>query len=90
MRSGAPLVALAALGACSGSVVIRADDATFSLALRRYERTKAVVASLSPDADDESMFLLAESFYRYRFQLPPRKASYVVQVAAVALDLPVL
>jgi len=57
--------------ACSGSVLIRKDDATFARSLRRYERTRRLVDG-DPTAETEApLFLQAEALYRYRFEPPP-------------------
>jgi hypothetical protein len=82
---------LCAVTACSGSVLIARDDHTYRTAIARYRRTReAVRASLAPD-DEQAMFMQAEAMYRYRFLPPPRSsASFAAQVAASAIDLPVL
>ncbi len=77
--------------ACSSSVLVRHDDATFARAQRRLQRTVALVDDAHPPAEDRAWFLQGEAFYRYRFQPAPRGfLTYIAQGAAVAIELPML
>jgi hypothetical protein len=85
------LTAACAASACGSSILIAHDDRTYQTAIAQYRRTRELVrASLAPD-DEQAMFMQAEGMFRYRFLPPPRSsASVVAQVAASAIDLPVL
>ena len=80
-----------ALAACSSSVLIARDDHMYQTAIAHYRRTRELVrATLAPE-DEQAMFMQAEGLFRYRFLPPPRsKASFAAQIAASAIDLPVL
>jgi len=84
----AALVAIAATG-CAGSVLIRPDDATFGGAQARLGSTTVLIDQEQPPPAERWLFLQAESYYRYRFEFPPRSAlSYVAQAAAATTDFP--
>jgi hypothetical protein len=73
--------------ACSGSVLVRPDDATFAEATRRYARTEAQVAAEAPRAPEAPLFMQAEAFYRYRFEPPARSfGNLLMQALAVATE----
>jgi hypothetical protein len=89
MRSVLAFALLLALGGCSSSVLIRADDVTFDRATRRMESTAARVEALNATPTERALFLQAEAFYRYRFTPPPRSTfSYVAEIAAATTDFP--
>jgi hypothetical protein len=80
---------------CTPSAVIRPDDATFARAtdrLRQSARHLDTEAALeAPRRDeptpDEALFLQAESFYRYRFEMrPPTAGSFAAQAAAAFVE----
>jgi hypothetical protein len=84
----ATLVVIAATG-CASSVLIRPDDATFGGAQARLVSTAVLIDQQQPPPAERWLFLQAESYYRYRFEFPPRSAlSYVAQAAAAATDFP--
>jgi len=86
------LVALTMLVAgCGRSVLIHGDDLTYLRAIEHFKRTRqAVTASLAPE-DDQAIFLQAEGLFRYRFAPPGRSVgSYLAQITASIIDLPVL
>src|SRR5512140_251529 len=88
----ARLVALTMLVAgCGRSVLIHGDDLTYLRAIEHFKRTRqAVTASLAPE-DDQAIFLQAEGLFRYRFAPPGRSVgSYLAQITASIIDLPVL
>jgi hypothetical protein len=75
------------VGACSGSALVRRDDATYARALVRLERTTAVVDATPTPPAERAMFLQAESLFRYRFQLGQRGVgNYLAQSLAVASE----
>ena len=76
---------------CGRSVLIHKDDLTYRRAIDHYQRTRQLVtASLAPE-EDQAIFLQAEGLFRYRFAPPGRSAgSYVAQIVASLIDLPVL
>jgi|GEM_PF-3448645 len=77
------------LAACSTSVLIRPDDPVFIDAQQRLERTAKVIEELKPSPLESTLFLQAESFYRYRFEPPTRgMASYLAEAAAAITDFP--
>jgi hypothetical protein len=86
------LVALALfVQGCGRSVLIHRDDVTYRRALDCFKRTRLLVtASLAPE-DDQAIFIQAEALFRYRFAPPGRSvSSYVAQITASIIDLPVL
>ena len=89
-RSLIAAIACATTG-CSSSILITRGDDKYHAAIARYRRTRQLVqASLAAD-DEQAIFMQAEGMFRYRFLPPPRsKASYAAQLAASAIDLPVL
>src|SRR5215212_4899049 len=92
-QSVASLVAaMTAAASCSpASVVVRRDDGELPRALARTARVRAEVERLAPAAPEVPLFMMAESLYRYRFELPPRRLGvYLAQAAAVAIELPAL
>jgi hypothetical protein len=78
--------------ACSSSMLVRHDDASFLHAQARLERVASIVeAEAAATSTERRLFLQAESFYQYRFEPPPRTAgSYLAQAAAVTFDFPAL
>jgi hypothetical protein len=86
------LVALVLLvPGCGRSVLIHRDDLTYRRAIDHFERTRQLVtASLAPE-DDQAIFIQAEGLFRYRFAPPGRSVgSYLAQITASIIDLPVL
>jgi hypothetical protein len=82
---------LLACGGCSSSILIRPDDGTFRAARQHLTSTAEVVARAAVSAEERALFLQAESFYRYRFQPPPRGTlTYLAQGAAAIADFPAL
>jgi len=77
------------LSACSTSVLIRPDDAAFNEAQQRLEHTVKIVDELKPSPLERNLFLQGESFYRYRFEPPPKGAGpYLAEGAAALTDFP--
>jgi hypothetical protein len=77
------------LSACSTSVLIRPDDAAFNDAQQRLEHTVKLVDELEPSPSERDLFLQGESFYRYRFEPPPKGAGpYLAEGAAALTDFP--
>ena len=77
--------------ACAPSIVIRADDPVFARTREQLARTKVAAASSGASDAEQVTFLQAESFYRYRFTLPPRSfGTQLAQTAAVIIELPAL
>ncbi len=84
----ATVVVIAATG-CAGSVLMRPDDATFGGAQARLVATAVLIDQEQPPPAERWLYLQAESYYRYRFEFPPRSAlSYVAQAAAATTDFP--
>jgi hypothetical protein len=74
---------------CAGSVLIRPDDAPFQAAQDHLGRTAVLIDQVDPPPAERWLFLQAESYYRYRFEFPPRSAvTYVAQAAAATTDFP--
>lgn len=81
---------LAANG-CASSVIVRGDDQDFLRATARLGRTQELVAATGAPADEQTRFLQAEGFYRYRFAFPERGVgAHLAQAGAVFAELPVL
>ena len=78
------------LSACSAtSVLIHDNDTTFSEGQERLERTNKIVDELKVPVRESTLFLQAESFYRYRFEPQPRGAAmYLAEAAAALTDFP--
>ncbi len=77
------------LSACATSVLIHPDDAAFNDAQQRLERTVKIVDELEPSPLERNLFLQGESFYRYRFEPPPKGAApYLAEAAAAITDFP--
>ena len=83
-------VAIAAfLSACSTSALIQKNDPAFSEAQQRLERTTKTVNELKPLSFERTLFLQAESFYRYRYMPPSRGTeAYFAEAAAAFTDFP--
>lgn len=80
---------VAFLSACSTSALIQKNDPAFSEAQQRLERTAKMVDELKSPSPERTLFLQAESFYRYRYEPPPRgAASYIAEGAAAITDFP--
>ena len=86
-----PAVLAVLVMGCGRSVLIHGDDLTYRRALDHFKRTRQLVtASLAPE-DDQATFLQAEGLFRYRFAPPGRSVgSYLAQITASIIDLPVL
>jgi hypothetical protein len=84
------LLAVELMAGCStSSVLIKYDDFAFDLAQKKLESTISKVDELKSAAAERTMFLQAESFYRYRFAPPPQStASFFAQAAASVTDFP--
>lgn len=77
------------LSACSMSVLIRPDDAVFNDAQQRLEHTVKIVDEIKPSSLERNLFLQGESFYRYRFEPPPKGVvPYLAEGAAAITDFP--
>jgi hypothetical protein len=89
-RNAGVVCALAGLlSGCSGSLLIRPDDSTFPKAQQHLASTIQTVAQLGAAPAERALFLQAESFYRYRFDAPPRSlGSYAAEAAAAITDFP--
>jgi hypothetical protein len=90
----ARLVALVALvgttgTGCASAPVVRPTDSVLDSSEHHLARTiKRITESGAPE-EDQVLFIQAESFYRYRFQAPPRTmASGLAMAAAAATDFP--
>ena len=93
MRRLAVVVAVlvAPASACGRSVLIRRDDPTYRRAIAHFQRTRQLVAASLASDDDQAIFMQAEGLYRYRFAPPGRSVgSYVAQISASIIDLPML
>ncbi len=76
-------------GCASNTVLIRQDDQTFARAQKQLQRTEKTVDELKPDPSERTLFLQAESFYRYRFSPPKRSAEkFMAEAAAAITDFP--
>src|SRR5947209_5734056 len=93
MREVGAIVWVLLLG-CSSSPLVRSDDRTFTHAAERFQRTAVALqaerlareATATPPPD-ETLFLQAESLYRYRWELrSPSARAYAAQAAAAATD----
>src|SRR4051794_7893338 len=85
------LLLIGALSACAPSTLIKPGDTSYLHARARIRRTATRLESIAPSDDERDMFMQAESFYRYRFDPPPRSpGTYIAQIAAVAAELPAL
>ena len=97
-RSRAPIAAAAVVAAsilaasgCASSVLIREDDQAFQRATRGLARTQELTAASGAPVDEQTRFLQAEAFYRYRFAFPSRGVgAHLAQAGAVFAELPVL
>jgi hypothetical protein len=90
-RFGAAVVLCAAglLAGCGDSMVIKDDDATFTAAQERLQRTLKETQKLQAPAPELALFLQAESFYFYRFAEKSRSpGSYTAEAAAAVTNLP--
>jgi hypothetical protein len=77
------------VSACSTSVLIRPDDSVFNDAQQRLEHTIQIVDELEPSPLERNLFLQGESFYRYRFEPPPKGVGpYLAEGAAALTDFP--
>jgi hypothetical protein len=77
------------LSACSTSALIQKNDPAFSEAQQRLVRTAKIVDELKAPSAERTLFLQAESFYRYRYEPPSRGAeSYFAEAAAAITDFP--
>ncbi len=80
-----------AVAACSSSVTIRRDDASFGRARDRLARTQAELDRASAPPEEKLRFMQGEAFYRYRFAFPQRGlGGNLAQAAAVIVELPAL
>ncbi len=78
------------IGCSSASVLVPTGDPAFRASQARLARTaEALTKQEGVPLVERTLFLQAESFYRYRFEPPPRKLStYLAQAAAVAVEFP--
>ena len=92
LRGFSLFVCFASLCGCGqSSVLIRPDDPVFKRASERLERTTAEVERSGAAPAERALFLQAESFYRYRFESPPRgRLSFLAEAAAAITDFPAL
>ena len=89
VRTFAYAAIAAFLTACSTSALIQKNDPAFTEAQQRLERTAKIIDELKPPPPERTLFLQAESFYRYRYAPPPRgAASYIAEGAAAITDFP--
>lgn len=86
------LIAFYLLSGCSTpSVLISSDDFIFNNSQRSMEKTIQIVEETKAPPAERTLFLQAESFYRYRFQPPARGSlSYMTEAAAAITDFPAL
>jgi hypothetical protein len=79
----------ALLPACGHSILLRAEDVTLRHSLQRLAHTDQLVAATPAAEDERYLFMLAECFYRYRFDVPPPTGkSILAQATAVITELP--
>jgi hypothetical protein len=83
-------IVLLGLTACSTtSVLIKPDDPTFADTQSRMQRMLQDMQKSEATDADKSLFIQAESFYRYRFEPPRRnKLEYLAEAAAAITDFP--
>lgn len=86
------LVTAAFMGGCAtSSVLVHPDDPTFAQAQQRMDRAITVVEEINPPPAERTLFLQAESFYRYRFEPPARSIkSFLAEAGAAIMDFPAL
>jgi hypothetical protein len=75
---------------CAGpSLLVPSDDSVFRESQERLARTTKMVDDLRAPANERTLFLQAENFYRYRFEPPARGGrSFLAEAAAAATDFP--
>jgi hypothetical protein len=78
------------LSSCSGSsVLINADDKTFQENESRLEKVTTLVKKTGASPAEQTLFLQAESFYRYRFEPPERgRNTFLAEAAGALTDFP--
>ncbi len=78
------------ISACSSnSVLVSKDDSTFKYSELRLRRATEFASGINAPADESSLFLQAEGFYRYRFEPPERTStSYILEAASAITDFP--
>ncbi len=80
---------VAITGCASPPILIQKDDPTYLRAQRRLQRTLVLVDGMKVSPAERTMFMQAESFYRYRFEQPPRSnKTLFTEVLAAATDFP--
>ena len=83
------LVAALALGgpACGPSPLLRPDDRAFARSQERLQATTTRVLAAGPPGPDTTLFLQAESMYRYRFDWQEiSTGAYAAQALATAIE----
>jgi hypothetical protein len=77
------------MSACGHSIVISRRDPKLLSSLERLQRTERLIETSSASEAERRLFMMAESFYRYRFDVPrPKLKAYLAQTAAVVTELP--
>ncbi len=77
------------LGCSSPSVLVKSDDPVFQQAQGKLERTSRLLEAAKATAEERTLFMQAESFYRYRFEPPrPSTMAFVAAAAASVTDFP--
>jgi hypothetical protein len=90
-RLSALVVLLAAMSACSSSVLIRPEDQTFARSERHLVATKTYVEKVKVPPEEAALVLQAEGLYRYRFDPPARGfTSYAAEFAASTIEIPAI
>src|SRR5258708_22481234 len=88
LRVGAVLSLTGGSLGCASSVIIQQGDAAFTRATGRIARTQEVVAAAGAPADEQTRFMQAEAFYRYRFAFPVRGiGAHLAQAGAEVAEL---
>jgi hypothetical protein len=84
-------MAQAAIGCGPATVMVPRHDRELPGQLAKAAQVRAEVERLAPAAPEVPLYMMAESLYRYRFELPRRSLGvYIAQAAAVAVELPAL
>ncbi len=76
-------------GCASPPILIQKNDLTYLRAQKRLHHTQVLVDGIKVSSAERTMFMQAESFYRYRFEQPPRSdKTLAAEVLAAATDFP--
>ena len=89
-KFGTGFALLFCISACSSSpVLVQPDDSAFNDAQRRLLETKKLVDRENVSPAEQTLFMQAEGFFRYRF-LPPSRGGkpFLAEAAAAITDFP--